>query len=147
VPHTAFNSRILKHIYFGLPNEEARAAILWHTIPASLPHDETINKETILEESKFIDGFSGRDIKNAILDMLLRKAGESTEDACFCIADLHNALLAKEEQKRLLKEEEQRALKNRIARKLKEKVAEQAALKEQNMASEISDSKTKDSEA
>ena len=142
----AFNSRILKHIYFGLPNEEARAAILWHTIPVCLPHDETINKESVLEESKIIDGFSGRDIKNAILDMLLRKAGESSEDACFCIADLHNALLAKVEQKRLLKEEEQRALKNRIARKLKEKVAEQAALKEQNTASENFDTKTKNKE-
>ena len=143
----AFNSRILKHIYFGLPNEEARTAILWHTIPTSLPHDETINKESISEESKIIDGFSGRDIKNAILDMLLRKAGENSEDACFCIADLHNALLAKVEQKKQLREEEQRALKNRIARKLKEKVAEQSALKEQDTASGNSDSKPKAQEA
>lgn len=129
---SAFNSRILKHIYFGLPNEEARAAILLHTIPNVLPHDETLCEAAILEESKHIEGFSGRDIKNAVLDMLLRKAGEDKENSVFCLDDLHNALMAKVEQKRQLREEEQRTLKNRITQKLREKVAEQAALREQS---------------
>ena len=129
---SAFNSRILKHIYFGLPNEEARAAILLHTIPNVLPHDETLCEAAILEESKHIEGFSGRDIKNAVLDMLLRKAGEGKENSIFCLDDLHNALMAKVEQKRQLREEEQRTLKIRISKKLREKVAEQAALRDQN---------------
>ena len=127
----AFNSRILKHIYFGLPNEDARFAILLHTIPKELPHNETLSDTAILEESKQIEGFSGRDIKNAVLDMLLRKAGENSKNITFGIEDLHNALMAKIEQKRQLKEEEQRTLKARISRKLKEKVAEQAAITEQ----------------
>ena len=129
---SAFNSRILKHIYFGLPNEEARAAILLHTIPEVLPHDDTLCEAAILEESKQIEGFSGRDIKNAVLDMLLRKAGEDKENSIFCLDDLHNALMAKVEQKRQLREEEQRTLKIRISQKLREKVAEQAALRDQN---------------
>lgn len=129
---SAFNSRILKHIYFGLPNEEARAAILLHTIPEVLPHDNTLCEAAILEESKQIEGFSGRDIKNAVLDMLLRKAGEDKENSIFCLDDLHNALMAKVEQKRQLREEEQRTLKIRISQKLREKVAEQAALRDQN---------------
>lgn len=129
---SAFNSRILKHIYFGLPNEEARAAILLHTIPNVLPHDETLCEAAILEESKHIEGFSGRDIKNAVLDMLLRKAGEGKENSIFCLDDLHNALMAKVEQKRQLREEEQRTLKIRISKKLREKVAEQAALRDPN---------------
>lgn len=141
---TAFNSRILKHIYFGLPNEEARAAILVHTIPPGLPHDDSLKYESILEESKQIDGFSGRDLKNAVLDMLLHKAGEDSENAIFTIEDLHNALLTKVEQKRQLKEEEQRNLKLRITRKLTEKVAEQEALNEQKHKNESADSKVSD---
>ena len=129
---SAFNSRILKHIYFGLPNEEARAAILLHTIPEVLPHDNTLCEAAILEESKQIEGFSGRDIKNAVLDMLLRKAGEDKVNSIFCLDDLHNALMAKVEQKRQLREEEQRTLKIRISHKLREKVAEQVALRDQN---------------
>ena len=124
----AFHSRILKHIYFGLPNEEARAAILSNSIPSSLPHDSTIDSKAMLEEAKLIEGFSGRDIKNAVLDMLLRKADENAEDACFCINDLHAALTAKSEQKKQLKVEEQRSLKERIARKLEEKATEHAAI-------------------
>lgn len=64
--------------------------------------------------------------------MLLRKAGEDKENSIFCLDDLHNALMAKVEQKRHLREEEQRTLKIRISQKLREKVAEQAALRDQN---------------
>ena len=64
--------------------------------------------------------------------MLLRKAGEDKENSIFRLDDLHNALMAKVEQKRQLREEEQRTLKIRISQKLREKVAEQAALRDQN---------------
>lgn len=62
--------------------------------------------------------------------MLLRKAREDKENSIFFLDDLHNALMAKVEQKRQLREEEQRTLKIRISQKLREKVAEQAALRD-----------------
>ena len=62
--------------------------------------------------------------------MLLRKAREDKKNSIFCLDDLHNALMAKVEQKRQLREEEQRTLKIRISQKLRDKVAEQAALRD-----------------
>ena len=124
----AFESRILKHIRFELPNLEARAAIIKKMIPTKLPVLSPFTDEEYLEGSKLIEGFSGREIKGAILDMLLSKAEKSKDSIIFSIEDLYSALNKKQVAKKQLKAEEEHRIKNKIEKKLKEKAAEIEAL-------------------
>lgn len=126
----AFESRILKHIRFELPNLEARAAIIKKMIPSRLPVSKPFTDEDFLEGSKLIEGFSGREIKGAILDLLLSKAEQNNPNIIFSIDDLYSALSNKQTAKKELKAEEERRIKNKIEKKLKEKAAEAEALKQ-----------------
>lgn len=142
----AFESRILKHIRFELPNLEARAAILKKMIPSRLPVNKPFTDEEYLEGSKLIEGFSGREIKGAILDLLLSKTEKNNPNIVFSIEDLYSVLAKKQTAKKELKAEEERRIKNKIEKKLKEKAAEAEALKqvqnsEENNALELEDSK------
>jgi len=120
----AFESRILKHIKFELPNEEARVAIIKKMLPKNLPVNEAFTDEQILEASKMIDGFSGREIKTAILDMLLGKA-TLKEKVIFSIDDLFAAFKAKKESIEQMKAEEKKIIKEKIIKKLSGKGMEQ----------------------
>lgn len=120
----AFESRILKHIRFELPNQEARAAIIRKMIPKQLPLSEPFTEEQIMEVSAIIEGFSGREIKVAILDMLLSKADLMNPNIVFSYEDLFLALSKKKESKENLKKEEEKQLKEKIANKLREKAKE-----------------------
>lgn len=128
----AFESRILKHIRFELPNLEARAAIIKKMIPSRLPVNKQFTDEEYLEASKLIDGFSGREIKGAILDLILSKAEPNNHSIIFSIDDLYSALRKKQTAKKELKAEEERRIKKKIEKKLKEKAAEAEALKQVN---------------
>lgn len=71
----AFQTRILRHIKFEIPNKEARTEIYKNLIPTRCPlvgFDET----TYEMLSEYSDGFSGRDIRNTILDTLSNAARE-----------------------------------------------------------------------
>lgn len=125
----AFESRILKHIRFELPNQEARAAIIKKMLPSRLPVDAPFTNEQYLEASALIEGFSGREIKGAILDLLLSKAESGKTDIVFCFDDLCDVLKKKQKAKKELKAEEERRIKNKIEKKLKEKATENEALK------------------
>lgn len=120
----AFESRILKHIRFELPNQEARAAIIRKMLPKQLPLIRPFTNEQIMEASAVIDGFSGREIKVAILDMLLSKADLKNPNITFSYEDLFSALSKKKESKDKLKAEEDILLKEKIAKKLREKAKE-----------------------
>lgn len=126
----AFESRILKHIRFELPNLEARAAIMKKMIPSRLPVDKPFTDEEYLEGSKLIEGFNGREIKGAILELLLSKAEQNNPSVVFSIEDLYSVLQKKQTAKKELKAEEERRIKNKIEKKLKEKAAEAEALKQ-----------------
>ena len=117
----AFESRILKHIRFELPNQEARADIIRKMLPKQLPLAVPFTDEQIMEASAVIDGFSGREIKVAILDMLLSKADLINPNIVFSYEDLFSALSKKKESKDRLKAEEETLLKEKIAKKLREK--------------------------
>jgi SpoVK/Ycf46/Vps4 family AAA+-type ATPase len=68
----AFESRILKHINFTLPDNKLRIELIKRAIPKKLPFENNI-RLTELELSylsEITEGFSGREIKNAILDSL-----------------------------------------------------------------------------
>ena len=141
----AFESRILDHIKFDLPNREARAAIIKAKIPKKLPVDHVFAEEEYLTASDIIEGFSGREIKNAILKMLLDKAGKgNTENAVFTFKDLTDSLSAYKAHLEQLKKEENERLKLKIAKKLQEKAEENAALAEQKKKEEEKNSNPSD---
>ena len=83
----AFESRILKSIKFELPDENARKEILKKSIPVKLPfkNDEILQEDDYCELAKIIEGFSGREIKNAVLKTLCFVAEK--EEKCFEFAD------------------------------------------------------------
>ena len=127
----AFESRILKHIQFELPNQEARVAIIRKMLPSKLPM-EPLTDDQLMEASALIEGFSGREIKSAILELLLCKAG--TESPTFTFEDLCNVFTKKYQEKKELARQEEERLKKKIEKKLKEKAAENQALEAQKNA-------------
>lgn len=139
----AFNSRILANIKLDLPNKEARAEIIKVSLPPFMPKERDFTDEEILEISENIDGFAGREIKNAILAMLLKKAGESGEESVFVIDDLNQAMLSKKEEIARLKAEENERLKTKIATKLQEKAMEESEMAKTQTASKSKKKKRK----
>lgn len=123
----AFESRILDHIKLDLPNREARAEIIDKMLPSKLPMEHRFTKDELLEASDLIEGFAGREIKNAILTMLLDKAGAGLENPIFTFDDLKAALTAKKEQIEKLKAEETERRKAKITKRLQERIEEDAA--------------------
>lgn len=101
----AFQTRILRHIKFELPNEEARKAIFKSLIPRKAPvsFDDPDYAFTVL--AKESDGFSGRDIRNSILDTLSSAARENRETLSIC--DFTQAIQTRKEAYTKLKEEQQ----------------------------------------
>ena len=127
----AFESRILDHIKLELPNKEARAAIIDKMLPSKMPLDHRFTQEELLEASDFIDGFAGREIKNAILTMLLDKASLGLDNPVFTFDDLKTALAKKKEQIEKLKAEDKERRKEKIAKRLQDKFEEEAAYENQ----------------
>lgn len=123
----AFESRILDHIKLDLPNREARAEIIDKMLPSKLPVEHHFTKDELLEASDLIEGFAGREIKNAILTMLLDKAGAGLDNPIFTFDDLKAALTAKKEQMEKLKAEETERRKAKITKRLQERIEEDAA--------------------
>ena len=81
----AFESRILKHIEFKLPNAEARKNIIRSKLPKQAPYAMevrteagTFNEELLTKIAEIIDGFSGREIKNCILELLVQASQENS---------------------------------------------------------------------
>lgn len=127
----AFESRILDHIKLELPNKEARAAIIDKMLPSKLPLDHRFTQDELLEASDLIDGFAGREIKNAILTMLLDKASLGLENPVFTFDDLKSALAKKKEQIEKLKAEDKERRKEKIAKRLQDKFEEETAYENQ----------------
>lgn len=127
----AFESRILDHIKLELPNKEARAAIIDKMLPSKLPLDHRFTQDELLEASDLIDGFAGREIKNAILTMLQDKASLGLENPVFTFDDLKSALAKKKEQIEKLKAEDKERRKEKIAKRLQDKFEEEAAYENQ----------------
>lgn len=135
----AFESRILKHIRFELPNQEARAAIIKKMLPSRLPLAVPFTDEQIMDAAALIDGFSGREIKGAVLELLLTKADKDNPNVVFSIDNLNEVLKKKKQEKANLKAEEERRVKKKIEKKLKEKAEEARALKAQEGNAELNE--------
>lgn len=75
----AFESRIFKHIKFELPDADNRTKIISQTIPQKVPFEngDSLSEEQVSNLVELSDGFSGREIKNAILDALTHAVADN----------------------------------------------------------------------
>ena len=115
---SAFNSRILKHIQFKLPATELRFALIKKMIPARLPrNDADFSDANIQALAEISEGFSGREIKNAMLNGIIRSAkhGDRAEYALVRQA-FEEALTA---QKKPAADARMSSLKREIRKKLR----------------------------
>lgn len=132
----AFESRILKHIKFELPCLEARVDIIKKILPSKLPLAAPFTHEQLTAAAEIIEGFSGREIKGAILDLLLSKADiDNSSNIVITYEDFVTTLQKKKENKEKLKAEERKILQEKISKKLEEKAEEkrrERELEEQN---------------
>lgn len=133
----AFEGRILDHIKFELPDKEARNSIIRKMIPSKLPMKVPIEDLEFDEVAELSDGLSGREIKNAVLTMLLKKAKRNGAESHFVYEDLKDAIKSKKESIMKLKAEETSRLKAKIERKLREK----------SMENDISESNAKNTDS
>lgn len=123
----AFESRILKHIKFDLPNEDARMAIIKDMIPERLPLTAPLAEEQFRELSKIMEGLSGREIKGAVLECMLSKVTEQGEAALFSFSDFEAAFKHKQESLKKLDEEKKRAKADKILQAFKDGKEPEAA--------------------
>ena len=126
----AFESRILKHIKFELPNEEARTRIISKMLPKQLPFSSNYSFEDLQLISKEAEGFSGREIKSAILETLLSKATKEEANAMFEISDFVERFKLKKQEMIRLKEEASK--KNGFNSSIKEQIKSAIEKKEKN---------------
>lgn len=76
----AFDSRVLSHIKFDLPNQDARIAIIKSKIPSKAPLAEEVNDALFAELASLSDGFSGRELKNAVFMGLVKAAQRASRE-------------------------------------------------------------------
>lgn len=142
----AFESRILDHIKFELPDKKARAEIIKAKMPSKLPLERPFAEEDFLEAADLIEGFSGRDIKNAVLKMLAEKAKkDDAEISLFSVEDLKLALKNHKDHLDKKKQEEESRIKQKILNKIQSKAEEgkSGEKKENKDASNTPDSEVK----
>lgn len=140
----AFESRILKHIHFDLPDLEGRKQIIHITIPSKIPFSEEVNKDNLCEKlAEISENFSGREIKNAVLESLTLAAQSGNEviDEDFFIKGFENT---KEKIKKLEEERKANAMNPLFKQKIEEKIKqnlekEEKEKEEQNKTEEIKD--------
>lgn len=129
---TAFESRILKHLKFDLPNEDARISIIEKMIPSKLPIEKKLNDEELRSLSQIVDGLSGREIKNAILETLLTKADSKQQEQMFNYDDFKSGFLLKKEQYEELRNTKKGDKKKKILDAIKKGNIETKDEKEEN---------------
>lgn len=75
----AFETRILRHIKFDMPDQEGRVALFKMLIPKKAPLTAPLTDEEYNLLANSSEGFSGRDIRNTILDSLSAIAKDGTD--------------------------------------------------------------------
>ena len=83
----AFESRILRSLKFELPDDGCRRKLIRQMIPSKVPFskDQILDENALQLLSESSDGFSGREIKNSILQVLCKGASEGKHG--FLISD------------------------------------------------------------
>lgn len=117
----AFESRIFKHIKFNLPNKENRKKMIKLMIPEEVPFDSPLTPEQMEVLADLTEGFSGREIKNAILDTLVSVLHESRDYVTF--EDFEKTFKSAKESKEKLEKEFQSSKLDPVKKKeLEEKI-------------------------
>ena len=101
----AFESRILRSLKFDLPDDACRRKLIRQKIPEQVPFaaDEELDDRAIGELSSIAEGFSGREIKNAVLQTLCRAAMEGK--VAFTVGDFASGFRsAAEEREKVMQE-------------------------------------------
>lgn len=145
----AFESRILKHLKFELPNKEARIQIIKSMLPEALPVSRPFVESEFEEFGEETEGLAGREIKNAILDALVSKASKDKELSVFNIQDFKSAFAHRKDMLESLKKEANEIKRQKIIDAINRKNAENKVDKDnQNEHSEeeqtINDKKLND---
>jgi len=83
----AFESRILRSLKFELPDADCRKKLVRQMIPEKVPFapDQPLDDGALQTLAEAADGFSGREIKNAVLQVLCKAAAEGKRE--FLISD------------------------------------------------------------
>lgn len=115
----AFETRILKSIKFDLPDEASRIKLFKMMIPSRVPFIEPLSEEDFKEFAIKSENFSGREIKNTVLEALSKGAQDNIEafspqmfiDAIVCHSE---SLKQLDEEKRHKEKAIEEALTNSI---------------------------------
>ncbi|GIM53237.1 hypothetical protein CAPN004_22670 [Capnocytophaga cynodegmi] len=130
----AFESRILKHIHFELPTFENREQIIKITVPSKVPFSENVNKDDLYKKlAEISEGFSGREIKNAVLESLTIAVQEGSEN-------IEEDIFIKSFEKikdKLQKLEQEKEKKIPLSKELKEKI--ESGIKEQMKSEKLNE--------
>ncbi|GJQ07776.1 hypothetical protein CAPN010_19340 [Capnocytophaga cynodegmi] len=130
----AFESRILKHIHFELPTFENREQIIKITVPSKVPFSENVNKDDLYKKlAEISEGFSGREIKNAVLESLTIAVQEGSEN-------IEEDIFIKGFEKikdKLQKLEQEKGKKIPLSKELKEKI--ESGIKEQMKSEKLNE--------
>lgn len=102
----AFNSRILYHLEFELPNLEQRAEIIRKKIPSKLPLQQPFTNDDFLSLAALCENLGGREIKNAVLEGITAKAKTDKADAVFTLDDFKKAFTEFAERKKRLEDKQ-----------------------------------------
>jgi len=119
----AFNSRILSHLHFQLPDFELRKRLILKIMPPRVKYQDNLpfTDAEISSLSSIAEGFSGREIKNAILNGL---ANALIKDRFFItFDDIESSFLnLKTVREKILKDEKKVEISPELKKSLEEKV-------------------------
>lgn len=101
----AFETRILKNIKFDLPDEPSRDKLFKLMIPNEVPFEKLLCDADYKEFAKQSDGFSGREIRNVVLETLSRGAKENV--TAFSPEMFLNAIVRHADSLKKVKEEKE----------------------------------------
>lgn len=119
---SAFQSRILKHIKFSLPTKELRLELIKKMMPPKLPYDrEEFNDENLDYLVGLSEGFSGREIKNAVLNGIIRSA-KNRNSFVYEDAKISFEGAAKSKEKNTRKNQENEGLRKMIRDKIRKAI-------------------------
>ena len=99
----AFETRILKNIKFDLPDESLRVKLFKLMIPTEVPFNVPLTETDFLEFAKDSEGFSGREIKNTVLETLSKGAKNNVNS--FTAQMFNDAILCHAESLKQLEKE------------------------------------------
>lgn len=119
----AFQTRILRHIKFDMPDEQGRIAIFKELMPKKTPFSAPLSADDYQRLSEISEGFSGRDIRNSILDALSAAAKDNVES--LSIDYFFDAISKRQEAYKKLKDDKKRE-NDKLAEDIKNSIIERS---------------------